>query len=74
MFARGTWTKVSIEIDDSNLRLCANYCRWHQNIKFHCDLFNQDLHKEKMQVKFSRCAECLKGMTTNPYGGNDAAE
>jgi hypothetical protein len=66
MIAKCTWTKVSIDIDGSNSHLCANACKWHEKHKTHCDLFNQDLHKETWQQKFTRCVDCKFGTTTNP--------
>jgi hypothetical protein len=30
MFAKGSWTKVPIDIDGSDPHLCANACNWHK--------------------------------------------
>jgi DNA (cytosine-5)-methyltransferase 1 len=64
MIARSAFTKVSIEIDGYNSYLCANVCKWHLKEEDHCDLFNQDLRKEKWQSKYSRCIECHMGTVT----------
>jgi translation initiation factor RLI1 len=67
MLAKCSWTKVSIDIDGNNSYLCANACKWHKKNEAHCDLFDQDLHKEKSQIKFTRCIGCKIGTTSNPY-------
>jgi hypothetical protein len=67
MFALGAFTRVSIEIDGHNSYLCANACKWHLKKEDHCDLFDQDLRREKYQSKHSRCMECHLGTAENPY-------
>jgi hypothetical protein len=73
MLAKGSWTKVSIEINGNNQFLCADLCKWHRKRETHCDLFDQDLHKEKYQQKFTRCLECKIGTTSNPYSERNMA-
>lgn len=71
MLAKGSWTKVSIDIDGNNSYLCADACKWHGKHGAHCDLFVQDLHKEKWQQKFTRCLDCKIGTTSNPNMPNN---
>jgi hypothetical protein len=37
MFAKGSWTKVPIDIDGSDPHLCANACKWHDNFSKRLD-------------------------------------
>jgi isocitrate dehydrogenase kinase/phosphatase len=67
MIARGSFTRVSIEIDGYNAYLCADACKWHLINETHCDLFDKDFHKEKPQSKYTRCIACHAGTADNPH-------
>jgi hypothetical protein len=67
MFALSAFTKVPIDIDGQNSYLCANACKWHLKKGDHCDLFDQDLRKEKYQSKYSRCMDCHSGSAEIPH-------